>query len=233
MLFAHPNDRMALIHNRAGHLQVGTMERYARLLSCGPTVRERVRNRLLAAPVEVLCDLLLRLSDPEKRRRRRHTVKQESTTVFDDRFDRLFEEYCPPNIVMGSRDSRYLAWRYGENPLYESHVLTAYDKGQLAGYLIWTVKDDFIWVRDLFPATKSVACDLLREVTRLGRKQKLRSATLTLSSQHPLEKIFMELGYRPRSELSQVYAYISPDQAPEDRIVAPERWHFTVGDRDV
>ncbi|MEO1995082.1 MAG: hypothetical protein ABGZ17_07390, partial [Planctomycetaceae bacterium] len=233
MLYAHPNDRMAVIHKRAGHIPVGVMQRYARPLRTGPMLQERIGNRLLSSAAEIALDPLLKLADPEKRTRRRYRVEQHSADSFDTCFDQLFEEHCPANTVIGCRGSRYLNWRYGENPLYESHVLTAYENDGLAGYLVWTVEDDSIVVKDLFPATSSVARDLLARVTRLGRERKVRSATLTVSVHHPLEKVLTEFGYKPRAEQSQMYAFFSPHLDQADHVIEPARWHITVGDRDV
>ncbi len=234
LLYAHPNDRMASVHQRVGHKRIGLMQRYARMLRTGPFLEERLQSHRLAQVGEAILDPLLRMADPEKRSRRRSTVERGKAAGFDERFDRLFEDAVGQNSVVGVRDALYLNWRYGTNPLYESQLLTAYREGHLVGYLIFNWEADALMIRDLFPANDAATVrDLLSEATRWGRERRMRSATFTVFEQHPLVPLLMRSGYRPRAEQSQMFAHVPSRLYQRELLERAETWQITVGDRDV
>lgn len=233
-LYAHPNDRMAVIHQRAGHSFVGLMQRYARVLRTGPLLEERVKLRMFGKLGGAVLDPFLRIADPERRFRRRYRIERTDKAAFDARFDRLFDVATPRRAIIGVRDALYLNWRYGRNPLTESRLVTALDGDRLAGYLVFNLEDDTLVIKDVFPATDAVLVrDLLAEVTRWGRELRVRSASFTVFQPHPILPTLRQLGYRPRPEQSQMFAYASPEAADRQGFDQAEHWQITVGDRDV
>lgn len=231
-LYAHPNDRMAVIHQRVGHVHVGMMQRYAKLLSTGPVLQEHSRSRLLAGIGRTILDPALRLADLQLRRQE-HTICEEAELEFDERFSRLFHEVRPDQGIIGIRDAEYLRWRYAQNPLADYRLLTAHKGNRLCGFLIYAVVDDSLVIQDIFPYTEAVVREFLAEVSRIGRKQQLRSATFTLLEETPLQQVICQCGYRQRTERSQMFAYAKGSSDWASEVMETGEWHITVGDRDV
>ncbi|MBX3440140.1 MAG: hypothetical protein KF861_21800 [Planctomycetaceae bacterium] len=233
-LYSHPNDRMASIHQRVGHQRIGLMQRYARVLRTESLVAERLKSPMLGQIGGAVLDPFLRLADPEKRTQRECCIERHPSCRFDARFDVLFAERAPKNGVFGVRDALYLNWRYGTNPLYESHVITALRDDRLAGYLVFNIESDSLYIRDVFPADDpAVARDLLAEATRWGRELRLRSATFTVFQGNSILPVLEQFGYRPRAEQSQMFAYAGPQLHSSGVLAQADNWQITVGDRDV
>lgn len=233
LLYAHPNDRMAVIHKRVGHFPVGMMQRYARLLRSSPVLEEYVRSPLAADLGAMVIDPFLAIAGRDWRWRRRHRICRENVTGFDERFDELFDAAAKSSQVVGVRDARYLNWRYRQNPLMESRIITAHADGKLVGFLVYTVDEDSILIHDVFPMQPNVVQDLLADVTTLGRELGLRSVSLTILNNPEPGALLRSSGFRPRAERSQMYVYASGARFPCEELKSPEHWNITAGDRDV
>lgn len=234
LLYAHPNERMAVIHARAGHQVVGRMVRFAKVLKTGPYLERRGKSRAAAGVISSIVDPVLRLGGREFRRRRRHKVHVCSPARFDERFDRLFERAAPRLRIVGVRDARFLNWRYAECPLYESHLITAENGDELSGYLVFTVEDGVGLIKDVFPpGDDATAEDLISAMIGEGRRRGLASLSFTALESNPLLPIIAAYGFRKRADSSQMFAYARPDAPWRDAVLDKEAWYLTVGDRDV
>ncbi|HUT89226.1 MAG TPA: hypothetical protein VMY37_07005 [Thermoguttaceae bacterium] len=233
-LYAHPNERMAVIHAKVGHQPVGRVFRYAKPLRAGPYLRGRLKREALTATAIWLIDPLLRLGSREWRHRTSSDVRLVGSPKFDERYDRLFDESARCARVVGVRDGRYLNWRYAENPLYETHALEAREGNRLRGYLLFRVEGESASIKDVFPPTdESVARDLTAGMIREGRRRGLKSLSIATLEGNPLDPRFAEFGFRRRPESSEMFAYASPGCPWRDVVLDKQSWFVTVGDRDV
>jgi len=233
-LYAHPNERMAVIHSKVGHFPVGRMRRYAKVLRSGPYIERKVGNKRVAAAAGTIIDPLVRLAGRESRHRSKLDIAAVSPARFDDRYDRLFEEHTNCSRVVGVRDARYLNWRYAENPLYQTHALEAREGNRLLGYLLFIAESDVLQIKDVFPpGNEAAARDLIAGVIREGRKRRLQSASITTLEGNSLDPLLAEFGFHPRAETSEMFAY-APESSPlRDVVLDAHSWFVTVGDRDV
>lgn len=233
-LYAHPNERMAVVHSKVGHTPVGRMVRYAKVLRAGPYLQTKIRSNRAAAAIGWMVNPLLRFDGRQWRHRHTWDVRSVSPARFDDRYDRLFEEGANGSRIIGVRDARYLNWRYAENPLYETHALEARDGSRLCGYLLFVVEDGVAHIKDLFPAGQRAAVrDLIVAMIRKGRKLGLQSLSVATLEGNPLDPYFAEFGFRKRPDGSQMFAYARADSPWRDVVTASRSWFLTVGDRDV
>lgn len=233
-LYAHPNERMAVIHAKVGHQPVGRMYRYAKPLRAAPYLRESVQSELVAGALGRLVEPLLRLDGREWRHRLSSDVRLVESPKFDERYDHLFDDSAGCARVVGVRDGRYLNWRYAENPLYGTHALEASEGGRLRGYLLFVVDGDTASIKDLFPPNdEAVARDLIAAMIRHGRKRGLKSLSVATLEGNPLDARFAEFGFRRRPESSQMFAHARADSPWRDVVLEKRSWFVTVGDRDV
>lgn len=233
-LYAHPNERMALIHAKVGHQPVGRMLRYAKPLKMAPYLRDRVKSEAVAGVTGRMLDPLLRFDGREWRHRMSWDVRAVERPRFDDGYDHLFDEAAACARVIGVRDARYLNWRYADNPLYRTHAIEAREGGRLRGYLLFIVQGDAASIKDVFPPNdETVARDLIAAMIREGRRLGLKSVSITTLEGNPFDARFAEFGFRRRLESSQMFAYARADSPWRDVVLDNDSWFLTVGDRDV
>jgi hypothetical protein len=233
-LYAHPNERMALIHTKVGHQPVGRMLRHAKPLKTAPYLRERMQKKALADLVGPLLDPWLRVGSREWRHRTSTDVRLVDAPRFDERYDRLMDEAAGCARVFGVRDARYLNWRYAENPLYRTHALEAREGNRLRGYLLFMVEGQTANVKDFFPPNdETVARDLIAAVIREGRRRRLKSLSVTTLEGNAWDARFAEFGFGRRPESSRMFAYAAADRPWRDVVRDEQSWFLTVGDRDV
>jgi len=232
-LYAHPNAKMQLIHEKVGHSPVGTMARYAKPLRTAEHWMRRLKGPWLPTLAAKATDTVLRLKSPEWRHRSTFATRLVESPAFDDRFDRLFERASTTRRVVGVRDSRYLDWRYARNPLYPTHAILAEDGSELAGYLLFTHGDAMVHVKDVFVAEDRAARDLIAALIGLSRKTRSASVSVGVLEGHPLEAALADFGFARRPDGSQMFGYAPAASPLREVILNRKSWMLSVGDRDV
>ena len=233
-LYAHPNARMAKIHDRVGHRPVGRMVRYSFVLKSASYLEARIGPQWLAKAIGGVIDPCLRMAGRASRHRAATETRLISPARFDERFDRLFASAVTSARVIGVRDSAYLTWRYADNPLYESHVLVAENDDDLRGYLVYTVQENTANIKDIFPPHDVTAVrDLIAAMIGKGRELGLQSLSFTCLEGNSVTALFREFGFRPRPDTSQMYAYAPGNSGLSTIVNDPGSWFLIVGDRDV
>jgi GNAT superfamily N-acetyltransferase len=233
-LYAHPNARMQLIHDKVGHQPVGTMLRYVKPLKAAEYLRRKMGGKVLPAVVGPIADAALSLSSYERRHKPITATRFVECPTFDLAFDRLFADAAPQRRFVGRRDATYLNWRYADNPLYRTHALLAESAGRLAGYLLFTVDDATAVVKDCFTADwAGVAGDLLAALVAHARRIGLTSVSTILLAGHPAEDALRLFGFRRREDTSQMYGYAPAGSPLAESVCNPAAWLLAVGDRDV
>ncbi|MBX3441598.1 MAG: hypothetical protein KF774_04265 [Planctomyces sp.] len=233
-LYAHPNDRMAVIHSKVGHSPIGQMIRLARPLRIAPHVAEATSSPRLGAVAGAVVDPLLRFVDRTTWRRRRVALSHVAEPVFDARFDGLFERATAgSSTILGVRDSRYLSWRYGRNPLQQTEAILAEESGRLVGYALLS-RNESVHIKDVFPTDDAaLAQELLAEAIRVGFRTGAQSVSATLLESHPLAATLQGWGFRRRAETSQMFGYCPADRPWAEALFDKSSWRISVGDRDV
>jgi GNAT superfamily N-acetyltransferase len=233
--YAHPNERMAGAHARAGNRPLGTMVRVARPLRFGPYAAEFLSSRRIGAIVGRVIDPVLRRMGAVEPTPTDFRVAHVLQPTFDERFDGLFwrEVVSGPSVV-GVRDARYLNWRYAQNPLHPTRLITVETEECLAGYLLYTEGEDAAHINDIFPMHRTeIVRVLLAEVLRSGDQAGWKSVGMTLLESNPLLAVLKGLGFRRRQETSQMFAYCPDDRPWAGAVYDKQGWWLTVGDRDV
>ena len=233
-LYAHPNAKMQLIHERVGHSPVGTMVRWAKPLRISAHLQRRLGHNLVTRLGGPVADTLFKWATPPLWYRPSCQLTVETDPRFDGRFDRLFADVGPARAVVGIRDARYLHWRYKQNPLYRTHALVASEGGRLAGYALFMVDGESAHLKDLFCRTDGPwQDDLLWGVSEECRRRGLASLSAVVLNGHPLERSFGRFGFRRRPETSQMFGYAAQASPVKQTVLSGSSWLLSVGDRDV
>ena len=232
--YNHPNAQSQPVYEKAGYFLIGTMVRYAKPLKTEEYIRRRLGGRLLAAGAGKITDSVLMLSSRERRHRTHCSTRVIQSPRFDQRFDALFAAAATGRRIVGVRDARYLDWRYTRNPLYKTQAILAEQRGELAGYVLFSVDDAVVHVRDLFTSADSPAGDdlvvaLIDHARRMGK----RGISAIVLEDNPLERSLIRFGFRRREDSSQMTGYAPAERELRPMIADQLSWFLTVGDRDV
>ncbi len=232
-LYAHPNARMALIHQRAGHQRLGRMIRLARPLVLSQTLESRVGGALMHRVARVLVDPVLK-TVANQRWGRIDRVARLDPLVFDDRFDELFAGQTHIRRIVGVRDSRYLNWRWVENRTTLPTVVYAHDGGRIVGFLVMTEEHETSAIRDLFPANDfDVVNRLIKAAMKIGLDRGHSSISIRLLEGNPLIPMFRKRWFFPRDQPTDSFVYGREAFRAELALDSPDSWYMLSGDRDI
>lgn len=160
--------------------------------------------------------------------------KCSESPVFDARFDELWARAAPGLPLTGERSSRYLNWRFREHPhiRYQTLIAERRDSAQIAGYLVWYVRDDEFIVADVLTddssgALVALAAGALERARTLGA----RSVRLRYFGADERFTSLQALGFRHSDSGRHVVVSIA-STAPRDLFLDRKNWYLTEGDAD-
>jgi len=231
-LYAHPNDRMKIVHERAGHVPVGRMVRFARILHSARHIRNRLSLPKVSAAIAAAVDRFVNIRGSSHRYSSQVAITDKPD--FDARFDQLFWSAHSSHQVIGVRDAAYLNWRYRDNPVYATSLCTAERKGTLLGYALFMRQDDVMHVKDIFMAEdETIGADLMAALVAHGLDQKLASISFATLHGNPLIPLLQKFGFLYRPPDTSMFVHVASGDPLRTVLEKPELWYLTVGDRDI
>ncbi len=150
--------------------------------------------------------------------------------MIDNSFDKFWVELKRQECgVLGSRDSRYLAWRYMQNPLMKFGVLALRRKvtKELSGYVVFTSGDGKLNIYDIQYTKKTVKFLLVQKLVQFARKEGCKAMYLLSSVGTRDSTVLKVFGFIPREEEHSLY------YAALDSEMDLDAWRFLQGDRNV
>jgi Acetyltransferase (GNAT) domain len=233
-LYAHPNDRMKVVHLRAGHKVMGRMVRFAiplRIDRCFPRLPGM---SWVSSGLAWASNTLRSISKQSRRSKQFFLAKVFDGVPPDTPFNSLIEEARKRFPVFGLRNYEYLNWRFGMNPLVRSHTLLLYRMDRFVGYGVYSFKDEAMYINDLFCLPEQDVSDaLITCLTNAGWDRKARAVSVTLLESNPLIQSLVRNGYLRRPETSSVILHAAPGLPSGPMLQDKANWFMTVGDRDV
>lgn len=234
-LFAHPNDRMRVVHEKVGHLPIGKMERYAALLRFDNKLHDQIGNKLAANALALLANPVLHFTTPGRSRAAQCSFSLVAEKRFGDEYERVFEAAKARHQVIVARDAEYLTWRFLENPLYRTRSLRMHCGNELKGYVLFYETKGTAHVADLLVAgnnedMRALMSGLIYHLRKAG----LGTISLRLHNDNPVLAQALQLGFKHRADAtSTVIAYAKPSSSFAPTILDGKHWFMTVGDRDI
>lgn len=235
-LYAHPNDRMKLIHEKVGHAFIGEMQRYVKLLKVDSQVQKRIKNNMIAHFITFFVNALIYVVDEFlfDGGDSRYRIKIYKDSLFGDEFDELNKKSSHWYSLIGDRSSQYLNWRYHDNPLQSYERLVVRREGQLVGYIIYMVEGRNAVFKDILCDPNSdlynvMVCHWIKSLRQRG----IDSISSIFMNSNPVIRVFEKYGFKKRPEVSSVYGYSGDKSDLSEIWNAGDKWYMTVGDRDV
>jgi hypothetical protein len=222
-LYAHPNDRMLQVHLRVGHAPLGTMVRYAKIL----------RPRRSGAPATAIGRAVLRLTGRDALIRRRHDVEVVDGARTQSDITAIYEGAVHRMGTSVVRDSRYLDWRFLENPVERHTILVTRQAAKPRGYVAFSIRDDVAVVKDWVAIDRDSRDQLFAIMLAHFRDIDVAAVSVTALESHPDLQALRTFGFVRRPETSTAITYAAPTDAVRRSISSRDCWYMTHGDRDV
>lgn len=229
-LYAHPNDKMLVVHLKVGHTVIGKMVRYAKLLKVDSKLEERWGRNFTW--LSKIINPVMKFTSPEIFRRRKYEFSI-TKDGFGEEFDSFFDEIKGNYPVLGVRSAKYLNWRYIENPLYNVETIILRESNHIVGYIIFLTEDGVVHIKDSLYINDEVGIELLSDLIIELRNRDVYSISISLLNTNPFINILRRLGFSLRPDASSVIIHANASFKLAHTVMDGRKWFMTVGDRDV
>jgi hypothetical protein len=234
-LYAHPNDKMAVIHLKAGHERLGFMKRYALPLRIDDYLQTRFQNRLLFKIMTLPGNLLLNMNLLFRKQKHSLDYTLHQIPKFETRHTDIFYEFAKKHRIIGIRDTVYLNWKYLDNPNYQYSLVEFYYKDKFVGYVLFSDHDSVVGIVECIVHPEEFVYDALLLFIKLIRKAfpgKSSISTVTFENNYTIP-FLRKLNFQYRDDAtSSVITYANPDSGLKDFIYNKDSWFMSIGDRD-
>jgi hypothetical protein len=155
---------------------------------------------------------------------------------FDEKFDRLFENVKNRYSIIVCRDSKYLNWRYKENPQNKYLYLVYEEEDNYLGYCIYKLyknenEEEQCDIVDMLAINEEIFTELLKYTLDNMAEIKVEHANLWMNNVEFLE-CAKKVGFIETSFKTHVGCKINGDNLDED-VYNYNNWYLTMGDSDV
>lgn len=229
VVYGMPNPQSEAIVKRAGYRRVGDIVRRARVLRSGAYISRHVPSWLAGAAGAILD--VARHAVTAVRARATGAFRAAWSDSAPSGAGQLWERASAQGLLIGARDERFLAWRFGDCPLYRCRFLhlAREGSGELAGYAVCLERDDTTHVVD-FLADGSVTGALDRlwlEVALEAWRRGSRSASVEFLGPATVARSIESAGWVAR-ERRALWAAFEGMEPPADA----GGWYMTAADED-
>ena len=234
-IFAHPNDRMRVVHDKVGHHDIGSMVRYALLLRLDKMLAAVAGDNLLSRGLATLANPVVKFVHLSKNgKKTRYKFRAPVENCFGEEYDKLFARVKNRYPVIGNRDAAYLTWRFLRNPLYTARSFRMEDGPDLKGFILFTVERNVAHVCDLLVEGGGEEMRLLTGAfIHYLHESGFCTISLRLHDHNPFLFCAQSLGFHYRDDAtSAAIAYCSPGSMNAS-VLDGRNWFMTVGDRDI
>jgi hypothetical protein len=193
---------------------------------------------LTAHLVAPFADSLLAVNDlrlaSSRRLRKTTTFDRLPDQAFDDLWERCKDQFP----LCGVRTAAFLNWRYVQHTTERYRVFTAQtrDGSRVHGYVVFTVRQDRVYVADLlaeggYPAMEA----LLLSFCRLMRRRGHESVCINFAGDERFLASLRALQFVKRAGTRKLIAFVHKDQpdALRDPVYDPSGWFMHDGELDI
>jgi len=233
-LYSAPLRTSASVQLRLGHVKLGEMERYVKILDSRPYL-QRVLGRWPGAGViaPTMNAILRALQRENWSIGEKFVVKR--MEEFDSRFDALWGRAAHAFAVTGERTSRFLRWRYTRFPGSKHCTvgLLSENEENLSGYVIFTVEGSVISIADLFfdEPNKSLT-NLLVGFLRFVSGEGATSVSFSFLGTEEIKRKLKVFGFYPRNDRMDVLIAVGAKNQPSPVVLNPSQWYLVPGDQE-
>ena len=147
---------------------------------------------------------------------------------FNEEIDALWEKVREiPNIIIGSRSSAYLDWKYCENPVSDFRVLQYRTlSGVLVGYIIFSVTDSKLHIFELVSIKDKYYAGMISELRKFAKTVQVVGIYLCTTENNPVLKALRWRGFFPIGGNLQILC-------KGEVFIEKRPWAFFASDRNI
>jgi hypothetical protein len=236
-LIGSPNRKSIPIVKRVGYQVIGDVSTWVKPLRSAYKLATYLKSKLLAKLAGPLLDVVFRLID----RVRVPPGKGWTGAVIeraDERFDALWERARARFSLIGDKTAAFLNWRYGQftTQHFQTFALTTKD-GELAGWVIFEVKQGKVFVADLFSEDLGPTVDqLLMAFAREMRRRGYISIFLNYVGTTLFGERLKRVGFIRSADLKRSLVVFFKKEAPHppaEALLNRDSWLMFDGDMDI
>lgn len=224
-----PSTGMMAVYERLGIHKAGHLLRWAKPLRIAQKLRSRVGSERLARSLGAIGDRIL-----ERWGWKGNNLACDITLhqgLCGEEFTALDRQFRDRPGVRTVRSAEYLNWRYLVHPPARHEILAARRRGELIGYVVYSVEPRDTSVVDLcapdeFPVVGLLLAEAVNRLRALGAE----TVSLNAGENHPWNLVFQRAGFRRREDspvVTHVRAIASISAAN-----FCQNWYLMRGDRD-
>jgi len=225
-IYTIPNSASIQISKRSGLRKVLDLRYYVKPISTKYYLRKYLNN-LLADFLGPIINAILRVLSRESYITKGGYIQEISE--INRSFDIFWENIKSTNkCVIGNHSSKYLRWRYFENPLVKIKVI-AYKEvpnSEILAYIAFAIADDRLEIFDIVGLGDIYIDRLMKEIVKIARTEKVISICMRLSEQNYLPNKIKKYGFYKTMGDVCVLAYGKDDSFFVN-------WCYVEGDRNI
>jgi GNAT superfamily N-acetyltransferase len=193
-----PSAGMMVIYQRLGYRSEEELVRFAKPLKVDREVRERVSAERLAVALSGIGNQLLVWRDRFSRRKTDWEISIHEGAIGEE-FTELAERISKDGGTRIMRISSYVEWRFRKHPWRRHVILTARQKGRLAGYLILAQDGGHALTADVYgESNPEMLRALIQSAVDLSRGCGIEAISVSLLRTDPRSAVFQRMGFRER-----------------------------------
>lgn len=227
LAYGFPNPRAWPLMERAGYRMLGSMIRYVRVIRVAHYAKQTLLRWLLTPAGALIDRVRMALHGAGGRLPQAWSIAW--LTCFDERFDDLWAKLTDAPAVIERRDTRFLTWRFEQQPNAHYRILTVLDQDKnLAAYAVCQREGNVLHLRDFLSrgiCDQALAC-VLQQAAHLARAEGCSSVSLEFLGTPRLQNALKESGWVPRGSRPVMYATSTGAMDDKD-------WYLTCADEDL
>lgn len=233
-VYGTPNEKSRAILNRAGIRPWGALIRYTKLIRSKGYFDARM-PAWFSTPLAALADLAIACIDLARDRLVGRRLVWAEVSAFDQTFDEVWRRARSPQLIIGDRSSRSLAWRYlpGDGPTWTLSVARERGSDVPVGYMVWRQVNGTAMTSDFFctDVERSVSA-LLRSFVVHLRRFSVQRISLEFCGHRSVRDALTACGFAPREQSLVVLVDHGGQGDGAAHAISPDAVFMTSFDRD-
>ena len=198
LVYGFPNKKSELVMKLAGFECLGSYIRMFRLINTSEPLQKLHFPKFITRVFSPMLNIALKLCVLETWYRSNGRFTCEEIGRFDERFDQLWRKSQSRFEVVGERTSKYLTWKFLENPnaKHKIFAICTPDKTEVRGYIIYCDAEDHIDVRDfILPEGRKAARVFVTCFLRHIKKASPAWVAIRILENKKISKFFRRFGF--------------------------------------
>ncbi len=234
-LYGYPNEKSEPVQRRAGFKVIGSTYRMVKILRSNHYLKRHINLPIVAKLVSIAADLILKVLSKESYYKKRGGFRFEVLSIFDKRFDDLWQKASSHYSIIGERSSKFLNWRFTQCPYKKYSIFAMIKKGsnEIIGYIVYYVVRHNVNIADLLVADMNKYIDtLLSEFLLFQRANSVDTISIISFTNGGLMDKLKEYGFSIRDDVRNIVVHVPNNTPFSSYLLDRNNWYLTEGDND-